>query len=120
MAGPLLLLRSLLTSPSAQPDDPAAWVGNQAAHALVVGGALLALVGWLPQAVWIVAGLYALWELAQLRYGSTPWDGLCDWAFTVTGALLVEAGWHGDAARFRPLLAGLLLAAAAGIWRRLR
>ena len=111
-------LRSLLRTPDAQARDPAAWVGNQAAHALLVGGLLLALTGWLPQAVWVLAGLYALWELAQLRYGSTVWDGLCDWAFVVTGALLVEAGWQGDAARFRLLLAGLLIAAAAGVWRR--
>lgn len=117
----LAFLRTLLRTPDAQARDPAAWVGNQAAHALVAGAALLALAGRLPQAPWIVAGLYALWELAQLRYGSAPWDGLCDWAFTVTGALLVEAGWHGDAARFRLLLAGLLMAAAAtaaGVWRR--
>lgn len=116
----LALLRRLVQSPDGYHGDPEGWVGNQAAHALVVGGLLLLGSLWLGQwAAVAVAVLYAAVEAVQIRfYGSKLWDSLSDWSFVVCGALLVQAGWHGDATIFRLILVNLLAAAALGVWRR--
>lgn len=116
------LLRDLLSTPSDFAGDPAGGIGNQAAHAVAVGGGLflLALPGChrlfaAPAvAAWQAALiLYAGWEAAQFAYGATLVDALTDWAFVATGATLYWTLWRDDPAWARRLAASLAAALVA-------
>lgn len=109
----------LLATPDAQPGDWYGWLTVFAAHALVVGapiGALMLALRW-PQAVGAV--LYWLWETVQIvMFGGVLTDSLVDWSAVALGQALVWAAWRGR----RKVLAGaggaLALIAAIGVWRR--
>lgn len=110
----LALLQRLYLSPSGYPGDPEGWLGNQAAHALYIGGAIVALTGSLV----LLGALYAAWELGQWWRGGGALDGLTDWLFVLSGGVLIRAGLAGDPHTFVMALLALLSAGAAGVWRR--
>lgn len=112
-------LGRLLRSPSAHPGDPEGWVGNQSAHALIVGGGLVLAFWWAAHPALWAALIYAVWEVIQLRYGAGWLDCLTDWLFVTSGAVLIHAGLTGDTAEFALALGGLICAGLAGAIRRL-
>lgn len=102
--------------PSAFDGDPLGGIGNQAAHALVVGaGGWLILAAVLPQRAALAAVLlaYAVWEAWQIALGGGFEDGFTDWAFVASGAVLARVLWRGDVIAARTILAALIAAALA-------
>lgn len=115
-------LSGLLATPSDFAGDPEGAIGNQAAHAIAVGGGLFLL--FLPVcrrlfaaaqvAAWQAAlMLYAAWEALQFFFGATALDALTDWAFVATGATVYWTIWRDDPAWARRLSAALAVALLA-------
>ena len=108
-------------TPDAFASDPLGWIGNQAAHALLIGGgawACLLFAGLSRCAAFgAVAGFYALWEAVTFRGDAL--DGFTDWAFVIAGAALVWAAWSFNRKDMAVLFLGLALAAAIGMGMRL-
>ena len=110
-----------ILTPDAFANDPLGFIGNQAAHALIVGGgawACLTFAGlrraWAYAAV---AGFYALWEAATFQ--GDMLDAFTDWAFVMAGAALVWAAWSSNRKDMAILFLGVILAGAVGIGFRL-
>ena len=112
----------MITTPDAFLGQPLAWVGNQAAHALIVGAGVFALAAVTRlnrrQAFWVTLALYGLWE--TWTFAGDFLDAATDWAFVAMGAGFGWAAWEGNRDKLSLAFAGILLAAAAGVWVRLR
>jgi hypothetical protein len=113
-------LSRLIRHPSDFRDDPEGHVGNQSAHALLIGP-VIALAGmWagLP-GQWPLAPLalaYGAWEAMHYRRGATLPDCVEDWCTVMLGAALMLAAWPAPGV---PLAwSALACAIALGTWRR--
>lgn len=108
-------------TPDSFAGDPLAWIGNQTAHALLIGGGGWALLVWAglrrAPAYAAVAGLYALWE--AITYRGDTLDGVTDWAFVIAGAAMAWAAWSMQRRDLAVLFLGLVLAGAVGMGLRL-
>lgn len=123
------LVLGLFNTPSDFANDPEQWVNNQSAHALFVGGGFMLIItaisfsglyGTLSVgSLLFVMACYALWEGFQLLKGSGVLDGIADWAFVSSGAVLVWAGMLGDREVFSTCLIGVVIALLLGVLKRL-
>lgn len=108
-------------TPDSFAGDPLAWIGNQTAHALLIGGGGWALLVWAglrrAHAYAVVAGLYALWE--AITYRGDTLDGVTDWAFVIAGAAMAWAAWVSDRKDLRLVFAGVIIAGIIGMGLRL-
>lgn len=110
----------MIFAPDAFLGDPLGWIGNQAAHALIVGMGLFALAAATrlsrKQALWVTLALYGLWEVRT--FAGDFLDAATDWAFVAMGAAFGWAAWEGRRDKIALAFAGIILAAAAGVWVR--
>lgn len=110
----------MIFDPSSFPGDPLGWLGNQSAHALIVGCGGFALVAaiWTKRAAAVAVALsYAAWEVWTFQ-GDTL-DAVTDWTFVMCGAAFAWAAWTGNRRDLVVTFAGLMLAAAIGAVIRL-
>lgn len=110
----------MITDPSSFPGNPLGWIGNQSAHALIVGCGGFALVAVLVNrwaAIVAVALAYAAWEAWTFRGDAL--DAVTDWTFVMCGAAFARAAWSGDRRDIGLTFAGLVLAGAVGMVIRL-
>lgn len=112
-------LAHLLQTPSDFAGDPAGLIGNQSAHALLVGAGATAALAWAfpPRfAAFLVAGLYAVWEATQFFFGAGLLDALTDWSFVAAGCALAWSITAGSRLWAQRLIVGIGFAAllAAG------
>jgi hypothetical protein len=107
--------------PDAFLGQPLAWAGNQAAHALLIGAGIFALAAVTPlnrrQAFWAALALYGVWEV--YTFAGDFLDAATDWSFVAMGAAFGWAAWEGNRDKLALAFAGIVLAAAAGVWVRL-
>ncbi len=102
-------------------NDPLGWAGNQAAHALLIGGGGFALASVTPlsrgQALGLLLALFGLWEV--YTFAGDVLDGVTDFAFVAAGAVFAKAAWERDRRTLALAFAGIVVAAAVGVWGRL-
>lgn len=111
----------MIFAPDAFLGDWYGWVTNQAAHALLIGALIFALVAITRltrlQALWLTLALYALWELHT--FAGDVLDGVTDFAFVAAGAVFAKAAWEGERRIMAAAFIAIVLAAAVGVWGRL-
>lgn len=109
--------------PGAQPCDWYAWVLIAAGHAVLIGGALWAVLACLMRPVMafeMTAILYGFFEVLQNRLpGGDGIDGMTDFAFVMAGAAFLWAAWEGRRQAMCLAAAGFYAAAAIGVFARL-
>lgn len=111
----------MITTPDAFLGDWYGWITSQAGHALFVGMVVFALAATTPltrrQAFWTTLALYAVWEV--WTFAGDFLDAATDWSFVAMGAAFGWMAWEGNRDKVRLAFAGMILAAAAGVWVRI-
>ena len=111
----------MIFTPDAFLGQPLAWVGNQAAHVLLIGMGIFALAAVTPlnrrQAFWTTLSLYGAWEV--WTFAGDFLDAATDWSFVAMGAAFGWAAWEGRRDKLALAFVGVVIAAAAGVWVRL-
>lgn len=111
----------MITTPDAFLTDWYGWVTNQAAHVLLVGAGIFALAAVTPldrrQSFWTALALYGVWEV--WTFAGDFLDAATDWSFVAMGAAFGWSAWEGSRDKLALAFAGIVLAAAAGVWVRL-